>query len=112
MQTPEESRRAEELFELALELPAAEREAFLDAQCGTDPGMAKEVRLLLTHYEAAPPDFLHHLLDPADRTGGDRRGHGTIQIISRPKSVETIIAPGQHAAVRDAGRADWHGPVD
>lgn len=58
MLTPEEHRRAEELFEVLLELPLAEREAFIERECEGSPELTAEVRLLLTHYEFAPPGFL------------------------------------------------------
>ena len=58
MPTPEERRRAEEVFESVLELPPNEREEFIRKECGADTPLAAEVLLLVAHYEAAPPDFL------------------------------------------------------
>ena len=58
MLTPEEQRRAEELFEILLTLPSAEHAAFIDSKCGANSPLAFEVRQLLAHYEAAPRDFL------------------------------------------------------
>ncbi len=40
-------RRVETIFAAAVDLPAAERDAFVDARCGDDAGLADEVRALL-----------------------------------------------------------------
>jgi len=45
--TPERWRRVEELFEAALELPEAERGAFLDHAGAGDPELRREVARLL-----------------------------------------------------------------
>ncbi len=69
MLTPEDRRRAEDVFELLLTVAPAERAARLAQECGTEGELAAEVRLLLTHYEAAPPDFLQSpAADQAGRT--------------------------------------------
>jgi hypothetical protein len=46
-------RRVKDLFESALRLREAERDAFLESS-GADPGMIAEVRSLLEVYEEAP----------------------------------------------------------
>jgi non-specific serine/threonine protein kinase/serine/threonine-protein kinase len=50
---PPEWRGVKDLFEAALELPQAERDAFLASQ-PTEPGIVVEVRSLLSVYEEAP----------------------------------------------------------
>ncbi len=55
--TPEETRRAEEVFQVVSELPPADREAFINRECGNTK-IADEVRQLLAHFQAAPADFL------------------------------------------------------
>lgn len=66
MLTPEDGRRAEKLFDALLELSPAEREAFIARECAAEPELAAEVRQLLAHYEAAPPEFLQ---SPAGEPG-------------------------------------------
>jgi non-specific serine/threonine protein kinase/serine/threonine-protein kinase len=56
--TPEEERRAEELFASALDLPEADRDGFISRACLGQPLLEKEVRLLMAHYAAAPAGFL------------------------------------------------------
>jgi len=56
--TPEELRRAEEIFQVVSELPPADREAFINRECGKKTKLAEEVRQLLAHFQAAPADFL------------------------------------------------------
>jgi hypothetical protein len=51
--TPERWRRVNEIFHRALERPAADRRAFLDAECGGDPALASEVASLLAAHEQA-----------------------------------------------------------
>src|SRR5688572_3233728 len=59
--TPERWRRIKELFNAAVELAAAERGAFLDANCADDPEARAEVESLLAAHEregeflSAPP---------------------------------------------------------
>ncbi len=55
--TPERRRRAKELFETALDAPAAERDALLDAACAGDAALRDEVLALLAA-EAAMGSFL------------------------------------------------------
>ena len=42
--------KARELFNAARNLPSAEREPFLDKECGDDDGIRDEVETLLSHY--------------------------------------------------------------
>ena len=54
--TPERTRRARELFDLAVELPVGERATFLDAGCGGDEELRREVASLLAFDERADFD--------------------------------------------------------
>ncbi|UCG32709.1 MAG: protein kinase [Phycisphaerales bacterium] len=54
----EQDRLAEELFQQAVDLPAEQREPFLQQHCGADPGLRAEVDTLLRHHEAVPSAFL------------------------------------------------------
>jgi eukaryotic-like serine/threonine-protein kinase len=56
--------RDDEIFGEALDLPAAERAAFLDRTCAGDPVLRARVAALLTAYEAAD-DFLQQ--SPVER---------------------------------------------
>src|SRR5262245_20628421 len=70
MQEKELHRRASEVFANAIELPDAEREAFVGSACGGNPELEKEVRSLLDYYvpdsqavtENSPPE------EPKDMT--------------------------------------------
>ncbi len=70
MQEKELHRRASEVFANAIELPDAEREAYLGTACGGNPELEKEVRSLLDYYvpdsqavtENSPPE------EPKDMT--------------------------------------------
>jgi hypothetical protein len=78
-------KQVDELFHLALERPAAERAAFLDAACAGDASLRAEVDSLLASHEAAatfletPPSDAARLLELADRSGsplvGQSLGH-------------------------------------
>ncbi len=57
--TPEEAQRAEEIFQVVLELPPAEREAFINRECGNKTKLSDEVHQLLEHLQAAPANFLY-----------------------------------------------------
>ena len=50
-------KKVRELFDAARRLPAGERAAYLDQQCGDDVGLRAELRLLLEAHDEAP-DFL------------------------------------------------------
>ncbi len=58
-------KRIESLFAAALEKPADEREAFLDAACGTATGLRDEVDRLLSA-DATKTGVLDHAWDPGD----------------------------------------------
>lgn len=53
-----DERRAEELYQRALDLPPAERSEFIRVECRGDPKLERRVRELLRLFEDAPPSFL------------------------------------------------------
>ena len=71
MHKQELHRRASEVFNQAIELPAAEREAYLGTACGGDRLLENEVRSLLDHHvpdsQAATEHVPHE--EPRDMTG-------------------------------------------
>lgn len=58
--TPERWRKVAALFERALDLPAADRQALLDREC-PDPALRREVDRLLRSHHTAGDDFLSEL---------------------------------------------------
>ena len=86
MLTPEDKRRAEEIFELLLEMPDGDREDFMARRCADQPELAAEVRLLMAHYQAAPPGFLQ---SPAS----DRTARETLEVIG-PYQLQEVLGEG------------------
>ena len=65
--------RITELFEGALDLPPAERSAFLERECGEDRALREEIESLLAHDAEASQDFMR-AQDRSDvGNGGDAR---------------------------------------
>lgn len=56
--TPDRWLQIDQLLERALELPQAERDAFLTEACGADAGLRREVESLLEAHQEAEGDFL------------------------------------------------------
>jgi serine/threonine-protein kinase len=83
---PETWRRAEELFQAALERPEESRESFLHEVCGGDPELRGEVERLLAR-SSQPGSFLEHPpLDEATATMSPSligREFGSYRIVSR-----------------------------
>ncbi|HMB70019.1 MAG TPA: serine/threonine-protein kinase, partial [bacterium] len=52
------ARRVERLYQMAVDLPRSEREAFLDLHCGEDSQVRAEVTTLLDHYSEARSGFM------------------------------------------------------
>src|SRR6478735_6168356 len=71
--------RAKELFLAGASLPASERSAFLDAECGTDEALRQEVESLLAFHESEPvsdassSDAPHELFAPGEVFAGRYR---------------------------------------
>ena len=66
-------RRRLQLLERAFELDAAQRDEFLDAECGDDQAMRDELRALIAADDAAS-DFLAPLAMPTPDRSGERVG--------------------------------------
>ena len=79
----DDASRVKALFQEALERPAAERDAFLDEQCGDDDDLHTKVYTLLHALEAAGS-----FLAEAPSAQADQAEHQTI-LIGR-------IEPGKH----------------
>src|SRR6516164_3459104 len=56
-----------EMFEAALELPAQDRDAYLDSACGTDAALRQRLEALLTKHDQAG-SFLERPATPARAT--------------------------------------------
>ena len=84
--------RAADLFSRASDLPAAERTAFLDGQCGDDAALRTEVESLLQFDHGENPDF-----------GGSVRGAvaSAAAALSQPAAVEQI---GHYRLREEIGR--------
>jgi len=95
----------EDLFDRALELPAAERGAFLDRECGGDAAMRAAVEGLL-RASAEAGEFLESGPRPGARVGGyelvEEIGRGGFSTVWRARQAEPLerevavkmIAPG------------------
>ena len=80
MSTPRDPRRAQQNFDAAAELPAAERESFLASACDDDVGLHTEVKLLMQSAEGATRFVL-------PSTGG---GHADETLITRPGAPRDV----------------------
>jgi non-specific serine/threonine protein kinase/serine/threonine-protein kinase len=73
----EQERRAKDLFEQALELPADQRTDFLDKECADDAALRAHVEALLQHDLIAPEQFL--IGQPSAESGSSFAPHGTAE---------------------------------
>ena len=71
--SPERWREIEEVFEAAVEMPAADRVRFLDERCKDDPTLKAEVVKLLKSDDSAA-DFIEERTVALDRPGARKRG--------------------------------------
>ena len=88
MDTGDRWRRIEELFHAALDLPPAERDAYLQQSCGPDTELRKEVHSLLQSAEESI-DFLGYTIG---RCYSRRSGRAYIGTRPSAKGVRAICA--------------------
>ena len=86
--TPDRWRTASDLFEQALEIPAAERAAWLDERCGSDGELKNEVSSLLSSHAQVQSGFLEQQVKGAvvalfegSAPGGKERRIGPYRLI-------------------------------
>ena len=70
--TPEVWQRVDLILNQALDLPAGERQAFVDAQCRTDPSLRSQVKTLLSSYDESQDLFELPSLLPDQKIGAYR----------------------------------------
>ena len=110
--------RITELFERAVELPPAERSAFVARECGDDPALRDEVESLLTHDAEASQNFMRTLDRPdvgkeseggrrtattgqADRFLGQRIGQYRVKSVIASGGMGTVYLAEQDRPRRD-----------
>jgi serine/threonine protein kinase len=105
--TPEQAERISEIFERALSLQGSDREAYLSAECGDNPGIREEVdSLLASHYQAGSR-FLNAPNELVEEISGAR--HRSSARVGRrigPYLVERAIGQGGMGEVFAGSRAD------
>lgn len=107
MMTPEQWERISHIFEEALSLHGAEREAYLNEACAADPGFRGEVDSLLASHEQAGSKFLNTSGSPPERPSSTSP-RAAVQAGHRigPYLVEKQIGHGGMGEVYAATRAD------
>lgn len=92
-------RRVEDLFRGALELPEAEREAYLEAACEGDSGLREEVEdLLRSDAEAAEGDFIASAVRAGESLLGQDEGQ-TLPLRFGKYEVESRLGEGGFGVV-------------
>jgi len=85
--TPEQWQQVRDVLHSAVQLPANQRMAYLDAQCSGDPSLRREVEQLLAAEGDVPTSFLEspalEQLPPQTESKFSDR-HGPIRIKSSP----------------------------
>jgi tRNA A-37 threonylcarbamoyl transferase component Bud32 len=111
--------RLRDLFDRALDIPPAERPAFLDRECGGDLELRRAVarRLAAWEREEAAPMF-----DPGRASAGPAPGlqrpghhlkcphcHGPIEVVVSAEAPPEVTCPscGSRFTLREAGTASW-----
>jgi tetratricopeptide (TPR) repeat protein len=114
MNPDDRDRRLRELFDQALDLPAAERSTFLDRACGDDPDLRADVGRLLARHERAEgflePPPAGPASDPHPRGRRIRCPHcrAPIEIAEgRAPGQVTCPACGSSFRVDQAGTPTW-----
>jgi len=98
-------KRAEELFGQALDLPASEREAFLDQECSGDDVLRREVESLLTADGSAGDGFMKRPRDLSEVETPDRDASPIGDRVERYRVLRKI-GEGGMSEVYLAVRAD------
>jgi len=88
-------RRINEVVGVALDLPAQERRAFLDEQCGNDPAFRAEAEALLAHAAQVPSSFL------ASPVLGQPEEYGTVDGPGQASTVDYPLTAGAPPAPQD-----------
>ncbi len=100
----ERLRRARELFDAAVDLPPAERRAFLEAQAGSDPDLVREVTALIAEAESTAPGLPSRFEEGVPLSRGDASA-----LVGRrlgPYEVVRLEGQGGMGAVYEGRRAD------
>ncbi len=96
--TPERFQRVKSVFDAALDLPEAERAAFVNQSCPTDPNLRDEVLRLLAEHASTPTGFL---APPSPETLLDRAAQS---LSSQSPSCEGQLLVGRYLVEREIGR--------
>src|SRR5262245_51599450 len=116
MNPDDRNRRLYDLFDQAVDLPTAERPAFLDRACGDDPELRADVERLLARQERAQaqgflePPSAGPAPDPRPRGHHIRclYCHGPIEIVEeRPPTQVTCPSCGSSFRVDPAATPSW-----
>src|SRR5688572_5816722 len=98
--------RLQELFSRAVDIPAAERDAFVAREVGDDAGLREELTRLLAHDRGKSTSPLTHALGAAlDQTTRDRRRALLGKVVSNYRLV-SILGHGGTGTVYLAERSD------
>ncbi len=105
--TPEQAERISAIFERALSLQGSDREAYLNAECGDNPGIREEVDSLLTSHYQAGSRFLNAPDAIVEEISGARhRSNARVGRRIGPYLVDRAIGQGGMGEVFAASRAD------
>ncbi len=102
-------KRAEAIFQQALELPPEQREAFLDTQCGTDAALRGAVEALLGVSDGALGNFLRTPVPTSDRDPAADEVARWPQRIGRYRILR-VIGIGGLSTTRAGARRTRTGP--
>ncbi len=109
--TRERYSQVKSLFQLVLDQPADQRQAFLEKACGADRALHYEVRQLINADSSSSADFLSHpAITPVSQIleQATRDQEEAIPASIGPYAVQRQIGVGGMGAVYLASRADQH----